>query len=128
MENICLVCKKSADFSCTCDDSLKFCSKDYLLCHNENKRNHQPIDLETSRQEILLKNDCKIIENNPEKVSNKFKYKSTKFPKNLQEIRRLLKFNFNLIIEGHSSSVNSVVVTSDDKHIISGSSDNTIRI
>ena len=31
-------------------------------------------------------------------------------------------------MEGHTSSVNTVAVTSDNKHIISGSSDKTIRI
>ena len=107
-----LFAKKSSDFSYTCDNYLRICSKDHLLCHNKNKGNHDPIDLETTTQKVLFKNNTNINENNAEceKISNRVKYKSTKFSNDLQEIKRILKFDLNLIIEGHSSSVNSVVV------------------
>ena len=63
------------------------------------------------------------------------KFKSLKFSKNLKEIKENLQKNFNLYLEGHTSGVCTVAVTSDNKYIISGSGnsysksyDNTIRI
>ena len=39
-----------------------------------------------------------------------------------------LERDYKLFLEGHTSYVNSVAITSDNKYIISGSDDNTIRI
>ena len=56
------------------------------------------------------------------------KLESFKFSKNVKEIQEQLQTNFNLYLEGHTSCVNSVAVTSDNKYLISGSNDYTIRI
>ena len=56
------------------------------------------------------------------------KLQSFKFSKNLAEIKKQLESNFNLLLEGHTSSVLTVAVTSDNKYIVSGSLDKTIRI
>ena len=67
-----------------------------------------------------------IIHN--EELLEEKKLQSFKFSKNLAEIKKQLESNFNLLLEGHTCYVNSVAVTSDNKYIVSGSSDNTIRI
>ena len=45
MEDICLECKNLAEVSCSCDNSLRFCSKDYLFIHKPTKGVHEPIEL-----------------------------------------------------------------------------------
>jgi WD domain, G-beta repeat. len=67
-----------------------------------------------------------IIHN--EELLQEKKLQSFKFSKNLAEIKKQLESNFNLLLEGHTSSVLTVAVTSDNKYIVSGSSDNSIRI
>ena len=74
------------------------------------------IDFPRKRQEPLFDN-CK-------KTLNRM----IKFSKNLQEMKKELESHFSLFLEGHTSTVTSVTVTSDNKYIISGSSDETIRI
>ena len=139
MENFCKLCTASAEVSCTCDTSLRFCLKDYLFVHKGSKGIHEPINLSMkmqTNQESLLKivNKSTPKENNepndsePKTFSNETKLKWLKVSKNLQEMKNQLESNFNLFIEGHTSSVGAVVLTHDDKHIISGSKDNTIRI
>ena len=59
---------------------------------------------------------------------NEVKLKSFKFSKNIKEIKNQIESNFNLHLEGHTSSLRTIVITSDSKYIISGSSDKTIRI
>ena len=54
--------------------------------------------------------------------------KRLKFSKNLEEIQKQLKSNFSLYLEGHLKTVKSVAVTADNKYIVSGSEDKTIRI
>ena len=46
----------------------------------------------------------------------------------LEEIQKELQTNYNIILQGHSDGLNSVAVTSDNKYVISGSKDKTIRI
>ena len=89
MQNICLVCKDSADVYCTCDSSLRFCCKDYLFYHKPTKGSHQPIDLINKSEEILFKNDSKTIDSKIElkKIRNKLKIDSIKLSKNIQEIK-----------------------------------------
>ena len=84
MENICDVCKKLAQVTCSCDNTVRFC-------------------------------------NNHEKLLIKTNLESFKFSKNLREIKKQLQTNFDLFLEGHTSSVRTVAVTSDNKYVISGS-------
>ena len=65
---------------------------------------------------------------NNEKLLEETNLQSFEFSKNLAEIQKQLQSNFNLFLEAHTSLVRAVAVTSDSKYIISGSSDNTIRI
>ena len=55
MEDICEVCKKPAAFSCSCGDSLRFCSSDFFQVHRLAEGDHNPIDLAIQRQEISQK-------------------------------------------------------------------------
>ena len=89
MENICTVCKKLAEVSCSCNNEIR------------SYYNHE------------------IIHN--EELIEEKKLQSFKFSKNLAEIKKQLQTNFNLLLEGHTSSVRTVVVTSDNKYVISGS-------
>ena len=68
MEDICLECKNLAEVSCSCDNSLRFCSKDYLFIHKPTKGVHEPIELLINKEvdiESLVK-----IENKSDSVSN----------------------------------------------------------
>ena len=56
------------------------------------------------------------------------KQKSLKFSKNIQVIQKQLQISFNFFLQGYTSSVSSVAVTSDNKYIVSGSWDNKVRI
>ena len=124
--NICQVCEKSADVSCTCYNSLRFWSLDNLLCHKQ-KNDHQPINLPTNRQEVQV-NECKIIKKKIEKTSKEVKNKPIKLSKNVHKMKKELKSDFNLLLEAHTDLVCCVIVTCDNKYIISGSKDKTIRI
>ena len=79
-------------------------------------------------QQITTQN-FSIFKDNNEIIDGKVKkIESFKFSKNIEEIQKQLQTNFNLLLEGHTSYVSSVAVTSDNKYIVSGSYDNTIRI
>ena len=99
-----LICECSADVFCTCDNSLKFCLKDYLSFHKETKGNHYSIGLLTKIKDHRYEKDCKIFESSTEleKISNEKKYKSLKVSKNIKEIKRQLESNFNLFLEGNT--------------------------
>ena len=55
MEDICETCKKPAEVSCYCNNSLRLCLKDYLFIHKEIIGDHKPIDLAQRRQEFKQK-------------------------------------------------------------------------
>ena len=55
MEDICEVCQKSAEITCSCDTSVRYCSKDYVFVHKLSRENHIPIELSKRRQEIYQK-------------------------------------------------------------------------
>ena len=46
----------------------------------------------------------------------------------VDKIKEMIMKEYDLVIEGHQSYINYLVVTRDGKFIISGSSDQTIRI
>ena len=46
----------------------------------------------------------------------------------VKNAKLLLEEEYGLFLEGHTSSVFSVAITSDNKYIVSGGSDNTVRI
>ena len=83
-----------------------------------------------SRQEIILKKDIQMIDNNSdfEKISNEKRLESIKFSGKVKEIKSQLESKFNLFLEGHLKEVTCVAISSDNKYIISGSNDSTIRI
>ena len=63
-----------------------------------------------------------------QKVLVDIKRKSLRFSKTLQETNKKLQSNLSLYLQGHTFTVNSVAVTSDNKYILSGSDDHSIRI
>ena len=201
MEDICTECKKFAEFFCSCDNSLKFCSKCHLFVHKNTQGNHDPINSDKIRKEInskiqnlfelksqvisksyqliniiqniaskniffiekridaykkdlknriekmlkeyesieIQESDLKLFEQIVTKIFSFFKdneifdyeekkLESFKFSKNIEEIQKQLQTNFNFLLEGHTSTVYTVAVTSDNKYVVSGSSDNTIII
>ena len=123
----------------------------YLLFYQKTQENHEPINLIKITPETAQK--CETIELqqsdlNLQKIPNKnliffknyneiinskrkfkeTKLKSLKFSKNLTDVKQQLKSNFNLLLEGHYEDVKCIAVTSDNKYVISGSGDKTIRI
>ena len=104
------------------------------------------IDLETLKYNKKFVNETKIKDKiifpKVENLSNESKLKldytrynieetkieSFKFSKNKDEIQKQLKSIFNLFLEGHTDYITTVAVTSDNKYVISGSRDKTIRI
>ena len=92
--NICEVCKNFAEVCCSCDDSLKFCSKDYLLVHKEANKDHEAINLFTNTQEVNNLIDL-------EKLLNETKGNPKKSLKKLEEIKKKIQSTFNLFLEGH---------------------------
>ena len=72
--NICCVCRKLARASCSCDNSLRFCSNECYSFHKEIKEKSQLIDYSTNIQNLPCE-DCKIIENyvELEKILNRLK-------------------------------------------------------
>ena len=104
------------------------------------------IDLETLKHNKKFVNETKIKDKiifpKVENLSNESKLKldytrynieetkieSFKFSKNKDEIQKQLKSIFNLFLEGHTDYITTVAVTSDNKYVISGSRDKTIRI
>ena len=126
-----MLCKinKKPDFPCFCEDSLNPRTNDCFCIHEETKEDHEFIDLSERYKEILLKTNKEKIEKNYklEKFLNETKL-SPKTWKKIKIINHQLESAFGIFLEGHSDSVNSLIVTSDNKYIISGSSDKTIRI
>ena len=78
----------------------------------------------------MIKNDTQLTNNHTEleKLSNAKKFESINFSDNVKVIISKLKSELGLFLEGHTSCINTITVTSDNKYIISGSSDKTIRI
>ena len=72
-------------------------------------------------QEIFFKFDAQIIDADLEEQSNENKLKSVKFSTNLKELKAQLESKFNLFLEGPTSYISNVGVTSDNKYIVSGS-------
>ena len=127
------IIQKSID---TCENASKKREFEYekLLKDYENIQLRES-DLESFVQMInknfsIFNDENETFESNPEieELMNKTKLNSFKFSKNIQEIKEELQSNFGLFLEGHTFCVNSVTVTSDNKYILSGSADNTIRI
>ena len=73
---------------------------------------------------ILIENNTKILES----ILLDRKITSLKYSKNITELKKLLEQEFNIYLEGHTHVVRCVIITSDSKYIVSGSSDNTIRV
>ena len=78
----------------------------------------------------LAKVSCSCINlyKTTQKIYAKKGLESFSFSANFTEIQKQLQTTFNLFLQGPSCSVRTLVVTKDDKYIISGSDDNTIRI
>ena len=88
---------------------------------------YKKIFTKESFKKIVSKN-FSIFTNNNEIIEKKVDSENFKFSKNLPEIKRQLMGNFNLFLEGHTETLTSLALTSDDKYIISGSEDKTVRI
>jgi WD domain, G-beta repeat. len=77
---------------------------------------------------IKLKDENQVTDPKLENTSSEKKLKFLKVLKNSEERKKYLKSNFNLYLQGHTSMILSLAVTSDNKYIVSGSDDKTIRI
>jgi WD domain, G-beta repeat. len=71
---------------------------------------------------------AKLLKKRIEKTSKEVKNKPIKLSKNVHKMKKELKSDFNLLLEAHTDLVCCVIVTCDNKYIISGSKDKTIRI
>ena len=107
MGDICIECKQYAKVSCFCNKFLRFCPDCYLYVHKSPQGNHDSLETHKIVQKIDSTEETKL--------------ESFKFSKNLTEIQKQLQSNFNVFLQGHSSSVYSLAVTSDDKYVVSGS-------
>ena len=123
--DICYEYKSLLGISCSCDNTLQDHSNGCCLVRNKIKEKN--LEFSTNSQNIRL--DRKINENHTEveTLLNSIK-KSLKNRENLEEIKKQLQIKFGLFLEGHTDHVASLAVTSDNKYIISGSKDKTIRI
>ena len=68
---------------------------------------------------------CIICKN---RVNEEAKLKSFKLSRNLKEFKSRLESEFDLYLEGHTETVRSVAISSDNTYIISGSDDKTVRV
>ena len=127
IRSICEVCNNPISFSCSCEFPQSF-PMNNSLNPNEPKISHDPTD-STIGQKILLPSN-NIDESDPEleKLMARMKLGSFKFSKNVDKIKKQLISNFDLFLEGHKSYITTLAVTSDNKFIISGSKDKTIRV
>ena len=50
MEDICKLCKESSEVICSCDDSLRFCTKEYSSIHKLTKGDHVSFELKIKKQ------------------------------------------------------------------------------
>ena len=55
MEDKCEVCENSAEVSCFCDSSLRFCREDFSNVHKKVGGNHESIELTDLRKEMNIK-------------------------------------------------------------------------
>ena len=62
------------------------------------------------------------------KIEDDKKMRAVKFPKDLNELKNKLESDFQLFVEGHTKAVSCLAITHDDKFIVSGSFDNTLKI
>ena len=92
----------------------------------------------TNNDEISLQNQefesfLNEISPNPSRLSKddlktSQEYKPIKLSKDVEELKKQLETEFSLYLEGHTSSIESLAVSNDNKFIISGSDDSTIRV
>ena len=82
----------------------------------------------TAKNFSIFQDDNEITDPELKKKLVVIKLKSLIYSKNVKEIQKQLQTNFSLLLEGHARSVRTVAVTSDNKYLISGSNDKTIRI
>ena len=54
MEDICITCKKPAEVACSCDNTLRFCYKDFFEVHKYTQGTHLNIDLDTMKHNKKL--------------------------------------------------------------------------
>ena len=117
-----------------CNNSLKYKDLNAEKFFNDYKNIETwESDLESFIQIVtksfsFYNNDNEILDPEVQKLLIRGKIRSLKFSENLEEIKNQIQTNFGLYLEGHSSLVLSVAVTSDNKYIVSGSADKTIRI
>jgi hypothetical protein len=82
----------------------------------------------------ILEDQIEKFKSSPKKtyqeiIDDELKFEKLRISTNdVNSAKELLKADFELFLEGHTSYVNSVAVTSDNKYIISGSKDKTIRV
>ena len=82
----------------------------------------------TAKNFSIFQDDNEITDPELKKKLVMIKLKSLIYSKNLKEIQKQLQTNFSLLLEGHARSVRTVAVTRDNKYLIFGSNDKTIRI
>ena len=83
MENICQLCASSAEVSCSCDYSLRFCLKHFIFNHQKNEEIHKPIEL-VPKKEINRKFNTVI--KNLKKVKTQIIFTSNQMIQIIQSI------------------------------------------
>ena len=76
---------------------------------------------------LFIKLNTEKIDADLEILLKEIKQDSQKFSANSEEIKKKLQSK-SLFLEGHSGEVNSITLTNDNKYMITGSSDTTVRV
>ena len=126
MKDFCRHYNKQAYIICICDKNLKFCKKHAIEHLEISDGQHELVILNRFKDEFCEldseynKLDDKNIKKNNESIINKG-WSVSKTVKKLEK-------KYFIFLQGHVGCVNCVVTSYDNRYIISGSSDKTIRI
>ena len=106
-----------ADSTCACSNIMdNICAK-HPINNEKSSDDNKAIDLPSNK----LYQNLTLSPNQAINAKNEIK-------KDIQSIMNEIQNEYKIFVEGHTNYVKALVMTSDNKYIISGSSDNTIRI
>ena len=145
MEELCRICRKQGNQACICDRDLHFCYKHAMKHLKTLKGYHKMIELrniedrpykkyklalekinQTSNDLICRSNTAKNLKYKSANIEQRLDENNLKIviDKNLSVPDMIKKLNKDKIfLEGHMNPILQIEITSDNKYIISGSSD-----